>query len=214
MMKLSSLALLLSFGGTEAFVHPNRAGNTPSLLKGYLDDLSKDLYGPDGNPDPEMESKEATDMAKEDVDRFGVGSWDTYVEFDEFDGGDGQMGVAGDGNKQLEKFDMTEVAKSRSRSARNAWGSSTGYADNLRDKGVDTQRAQQLENWHNQQEVLNKRRQQQYMADQFDQVSSVDEDWRKLASFGVERNQVRILLSEKLDVQKSYEPLTTLLATT
>ena len=38
-------------------------------------------------------------MAKEDVDRFGVGDWDSYVEFNEFDGGDGQMGVAGDGNK-------------------------------------------------------------------------------------------------------------------
>ena len=56
---------------------------------------------------------------------------------------------------------------------------------------MDTQRAQQLENWHNQQEVLANRKQQRYMTEDFDQVSSADEDWRKLASFGVERNQVR-----------------------
>ena len=193
MMKLSSLALLLSFGGTEAFVHPNRAGNTPSLLKGYLDDLSKDLYGPDGNPDPEMESKEATDMAKEDLDRFGVGNWDSYVEFDEFDGGDGQMGVAGDGDSKLEKFDMSSMAKSKMMSAKNAWGRSTGYADSLVEKGVDTQRAQQLENWHSQQEVREQRRSHQRMAEQFDNYDA-DENWRNLAKFGVERNQVRHIL--------------------
>ena len=56
---------------------------------------------------------------------------------------------------------------------------------------MDTQHAQRLENWHNQQEVLAQRKQQRYMTEDFDQVSSPDEDWRKLASFGVERNQVR-----------------------
>ena len=102
------------------------------------------------------------------------------------------MGVAGDGNKKLEKFDNTEIAKSKSMSAKNAWGTSTGYADTLVAKGVDTARAQQLENWHNQQEVLNKRKQQRFMTDDFDQVGGEreDENWRELAKFGVERNQV------------------------
>ena len=63
------------------------------------------------------------------------------------------MGVAGDGSgNKLEKFDMSTMAKSRDRSAKNAWGTSTGYADTLIDNGMEAQRAQQLENWKNQQE--------------------------------------------------------------
>ncbi len=34
-------------------------------------------------------------MQKDQVQNAGVGNWDQYVEFEEFDGGDGQMGVAG-----------------------------------------------------------------------------------------------------------------------
>lgn len=65
------------------------------------------------------------------------------------------MGVAGDGSgNKLESFDMTSIEKSRDRSAKNAWGSTTGYADELIDKGVESQRAQQLENWKNQQEGM------------------------------------------------------------
>ena len=117
-MKLSGVALVAVFASVSAFSPRVSVVRTPKVLFGYLDDLSKELYGPDGNPVPEEESREATNMAKEDMDRFGVGNWDSYVEFDEFDGGDGQMGVAGDGNKQLEKFDMSEMAKSKARSAK------------------------------------------------------------------------------------------------
>merc|ERR1712161_132817 len=68
-----------------------------------------------------------------------------------FDGGDGQMGVAGDGASGLDKSDFatgslnTNVAKvstidkSKARSAKNAWGTSTGYADKLIEKRVWTQ---------------------------------------------------------------------------
>jgi hypothetical protein len=108
----------------------------------------------------------------------------------QFDGGDGQMGVAGDGNKKLEKFDMSEMAKSKTMSAKNAWGKSTGYAESLVEQGVDTARAQQLENWHNQQELLQQRKAQRWMTDEFDKVTSEDENWRNLKAFGVERNQV------------------------
>merc|ERR1712154_118669 len=79
--------------------------------------------------------------------------------------------------------------KSRMRSAKNAWGTSTGYADQLVEKGVDTARAQQLENWHNQREIQAKKQQQRYMTEQFDQVQeNAEADWRTLAKFGVERN--------------------------
>lgn len=33
----------------------------------------------------------------------------TWIDFNEFDGGDGQMGVAGDGQKGLEKMDAVPL---------------------------------------------------------------------------------------------------------
>ena len=99
-MKFSALAIICTIKASSAFVHPAQTSR-PTILNGYLDDLSAELYAPDDNPDPEATSHEATKMKEEDKDRYGVGSWDDYVEFDEFDGGDGQMGVAGDGNKSL-----------------------------------------------------------------------------------------------------------------
>jgi len=169
----------------------NRRSLSPSAtsLMGYLDDLSAELNQPDSNPIPEEESREANVLSKDNIDRAGPGSWDSYVEFDEFDGGDGQMGVAGDGSKGLASFDMSQVAKSKSMSAKNAWGTDSGYAKSLVEKGMDTAKAQQLENWHNQQEVLERRKAQRAMTEDFDNTQSEDEDWRKLASFGVERNQ-------------------------
>jgi len=160
------------------------------VVKGYLDDLTTELYAPNANPDVQDETHTATDMTTEEISQFGPGNFDDYVEFNEFDGGDGQMGVAGDGNKNLEKFDERVLFKSRSMSAKNAWGTSTGYADTLIDEGVDNQRAQQLENWRNQRELKQRSRQQREFVEQFDQVSSADEDWRALAKFGVERNEV------------------------
>jgi hypothetical protein len=66
------------------------------------------------------------------------------------------MGVAGDGQKGLEKEwkGSAEMAKSKTMSAKNAWGKSSGYADTLISQGMEATRAQQLENWQNQQEVL------------------------------------------------------------
>ncbi len=82
--------------------------------------------------------------------------------------------------------------KSRMRSAKNAWGTSTGYADELMQKrGMDSARAQQLENWHNQREIQAQKQQQRFMTEQYDQVQqNAEADWRTLSKFGVERNQV------------------------
>lgn len=196
-MKFSSIALVAALflrdsstvNGFSPMNTPGFSSTSSTVLMGYLDDLTTELNQPDSNPIPEEECREANVMAKEDVDRAGPGSWEAYVEFNEFDGGDGQMGVAGDGSKGLDKFDTTQIAKSKTMSAKNAWGTNTGYADSLVEQGVDTARAQQLENWHNQQEVLQRRKQQRFMTDDFDNASNDEEDWRKLASFGVERNQ-------------------------
>jgi hypothetical protein len=198
-MKLSAVALLLALESASAFV-PHTQSRSPTFLKGYLDDLI-DPNAPDPDPDLVAESREATQMAPDQIDRAGPGSWDQFVDFDEFDGGDGQMGVAGDGKKELEKFDMSAMAKSKSMSAKNAWGKSTGYADELISKGVDTQRAQQMENWQNQQEVLASRKEQQkYMTDDYDK-SDGDDNWRELAKFGVERNQ-------DFDLDDTFGPVT------
>lgn len=164
------------------------------VQKGYLDDLSGDLYGETDNPDLEQ-TREATDA--KDTDRYGVQDWNEFVDFDEFDGGDGQMGVAGDGNKGLEKFGdnvSPQLAKSKTMSAKNAWGTSTGYSDTLRDKGVDTARAQQLENWANQQELRQKRLDHTSDIDSYESQAA-DENWRELASFGIERTQVRFCIA-------------------
>jgi len=195
-MKFSSFALAAAFffqdsstvSGFSPSIVPGFSSSATMLL-GYLDDIQGDIYAPDSNPIPEEEAREANQMSKDNIDRAGPGSWDSYVEFNEFDGGDGQMGVAGDGSKGLDKFDMTSMAKSKSMSAKNAWGTNSGYAETLVAKGIDTAKAQQLENWHNQQEVLKKRQAQRFMTEDFDTSPGDEEDWRKLASFGVERNQ-------------------------
>lgn len=168
-------------------------------VKGYLDDLQDELKRKtDEGYNADTESLEATTLDRKQVDRYGPGSWESYKDFgDEFDGGDGQMGVAGDGNKGLEKMGSgpsvtPSYDNSRARSAKNAWGTSSGYADELMAKnpGMDVSRAQQMENWANQREVWKK---QQYVKEIEQtlsaQQSTAEEDWRKLAKFGVERNQ-------------------------
>jgi len=177
---------------------------TSSPLKGYLDDLTSDLGGEDSNPIPEEESREANKMDKSLIENAGPGTFTDFVDFDEFDGGDGQMGVAGDGQKGLEKIGGgAALFNSKSMSAKNAWGTSSGYADKLResDPKIDTARAQQLENWANQQEVRAKNQGLKEMADNFDaQQSSDEENWRQLAKFGVERN-------EEFDMDEEFGPV-------
>lgn len=202
-------SIILFAGGitVDAFVPHNlglKSRNT-IVLRGYLDDLSKELYEKETAPDLMKDSREYNNMKKSDIDRYGPGTFEVFQDFEEFDGGDGQMGVAGDGRSGLEKdkeeFNAPMLAgktkeerqadKSKMRSARNAWGTFTGYSDALRAKGVDTARAQQLENWANQQEVLKKRGDMRYMTDEFDKVrENAEADWRTLAKFGVERNEV------------------------
>lgn len=193
-MKFTTTTTLLAIAAAPAAINAFMPSGTTTTSKysfglrmGYLDDLNKYMGSPE-DEEPEVDdSREATKLAGDKVDRGGVGDWSQFVDFDEFDGGDGQMGVAGDGNKQLEKFDMSSMAKSKEMSAKNAWGKTTGYAEDLKAQGMEAQRAQQLENWKNQQEVLTARKQQRYMTDSFDKPTGEDDQW-SLASFGIERN--------------------------
>ncbi len=106
---------------------------------------------------------------------------------EEFDGGDSGGGVVGDGNTDLEDqhnspsvvrggFDSASagsagdqvgrgnvktIPSAREMSAKgNYFGRSTGYAAKLIEQGMDPVRAQQLENWHNQNDLaaLNRQR--------------------------------------------------------
>jgi hypothetical protein len=63
---------------------------TITQLYGYLEDMSKDLYGADPNPNIDAESREATQMPLKDVDRYGPSDFSQFVDFNEFDGGDGR----------------------------------------------------------------------------------------------------------------------------
>mmetsp|Transcript_9693 Transcript_9693/g.12801 ORF Transcript_9693/g.12801 Transcript_9693/m.12801 type:complete len:304 (+) Transcript_9693:71-982(+) len=175
-----------------------------TVLFGYLDDLNTELRGPIEEEEEGELDRESMNLEKEKVANYGVGDWSSFVDFDEFDGGDGQMGVAGDGKKGLDAEWKKEAhfAKSQARSAKNAWGTSTGYADSLIEQGVETSRAQQLENWQNQQELRNARTQHRSITDQFEsQQSPADEDWRQLSKFGVERN-------EEFDLDESFGAVT------
>jgi len=205
-MYLSKSLTLSLFGAAST----NVAAFVPSCLprtsyapplNGYLDDLTSELHAEDDSPDVEAQSREANKMDKSLIDRAGPGSFKDFVDFNEFDGGDGQMGVAGDGNAGLEKMDNVPQIASRQMSAKNAWGTSTGYADELRETGLDTARAQQLENWANQQEVRAKNQQLKQMAESFDNDESRDEEnWRQLANFGVERTQ-------EFDMEEEFGPV-------
>lgn len=100
------------------------------------------------------------------------------------------MGVAGDGKAGLaaEWKGGAEMAKSKAMSAKNAWGKVTGYADTLIEQGVEATRAQQMENWRNQQEVQAARTEHRWLTDNFDN-SKEDEDWRNLSNFVGEKVQ-------------------------
>lgn len=190
-MKFSLAFLTLLAAPVAAFLPAQQqqsvaSRSAPALLN-YLDDLNGGKVEDIPEEEEEDDSRDATKLAKEGVVNGGVGDWSTFVDFNEFDGGDGQMGVAGDGSgNKLESFDMSSINKSRDRSAKNAWGTSSGYADDLREKGMEGQRAQQLENWKNQQEVLAAKKNQRFMTEEYD--TSEDNQW-DLSKFGVERNQ-------------------------
>lgn len=195
-MKVTSLSVVLlavTVGTVSPFVVPTKSDHhSVVVVRGYLDDLSQYVYDPNAGKDVVDDSREATMLDKDKVDRYGPGDLRQFVDFNEFDGGDGQMGVAGDGSKGLDKEwqGQAEMAKSKTMSAKVAWGKSTGYADTLIESGVEATRAQQIENWKNQREVQEQRNQHRWMTDEFDNTSNkVDEDWRKLSSFSGQQVQ-------------------------
>jgi len=101
--------------------------------------------------------------------------YDGFIDDDGFDGGDGQVGVVGDGKNHMEEFDKTAAVKTTQSRGRvmggseskknraNVFGYTTGYAEQLKEQGMTqvdeygddrlAARRQQLENWRNQREL-------------------------------------------------------------
>lgn len=116
-------------------------------------------HGPDVDPSSIIE-RDSTKMEKDKIRHYGPGDFDQYVDHDTsdlFDGGDSEMGLAGDGNLGLRRIGrdvsphMARTLKAKVDPVAVAHGS---YADELlSDQGMDAARAQQLENWATQNEI-------------------------------------------------------------
>ena len=124
-------------------------------------------HGPDVEPPTDIEKLgyDFTKMSKDKIDRYGPGDFNQFVDFpsDQFDGGDSDMGLSGDGTIGLKKLGRdvsphlakTLAAKVISEESNQEAISRTSYADELlqANPGMDEVRAQQLENWATQKEI-------------------------------------------------------------
>lgn len=95
----SFLATTMAFSATTTTtnllhtINIHQSSSFSFSLYGYLDNLSRDeLYDTRGDPNPDgNESREDTQMSKDQLDRYGPGDLSSFVDFgDEFDGGDGR----------------------------------------------------------------------------------------------------------------------------
>jgi len=125
-------------------------------------------HGPDVEPLTEEErlGPDYTKMNKELINNFGPGVFDGFADVnDQFDGGDSEMGLTGDGTVGLKKLgrDVTpHVARTTGARTRGyepheevIVSQSMSYAEELMhvNPSMDFVRAQQLENWAEQREI-------------------------------------------------------------
>jgi len=85
-MKFVPVALSL-VASAQAFSVPSSTSfaRTSVIGYGYLDDLRSELYEEVDNPDVEGVDRESTKANAEDIENYGVGSWEGFVDFeDEF----------------------------------------------------------------------------------------------------------------------------------
>lgn len=147
---------------------------TPTRLS-EIDDVEEKTY-----EEKAMWKKYNEDQAGIKQEGVNPTNYEGFVDTEGFDGGDGQVGVVGDGSNHLESFDETGAvvkkmgtgaqtarikgeaiggSESKARQ-KNAFGMMTGYADKLKEEGMVelneygedmlAARRQQLENWANQ----------------------------------------------------------------
>lgn len=185
MCRLQAVLLTLAVSSTHGF----HAFTTPRALPSRTRTIvASDYEGvvrlseieeddPDAPKPWETYKQEQEGAAQEGV--IQTSDYSTFIDDDGFDGGDGQVGVVGDGKNHMEEFDMTRagtaadkknasvrrvgesIGGSESKKTRgNVFGYTTGYADKLKEQGMTrineygedelAARRQQLENWQNQ----------------------------------------------------------------
>ena len=113
-------------------------------------------HGPDVDPSSEIGS-DSTKMDKEKIRHYAPGDFAHYVDpSDLFDGGDSEMGLAGDGNLGLRRIgrDVSpHMARTMTAKIDQAAEASSYAEELLNNSGMDVTRAQQLENWATQNEI-------------------------------------------------------------
>jgi len=144
-------------------------------------DNKKKWWDQDDEGREESNPRDHTGVGEADSN-YGPTNYEGFIDADGFDGGDGQVGVVGDGKNHMEEFDMSAEdsrglkggrklnqmgGRESKLNAKNAWGTTTGYADELAKRGmveIDeygedklARRRQQLENWRNQEELRMKK---------------------------------------------------------
>jgi len=144
-------------------------GASTTLNSGHVSSSTKLYYralhhGPDVPDHSSNIERESTKMDKDKIRHYGPGDFDQYVDHDSsdlFDGGDSEMGLAGDGNLGLRRIGrdvsphMTRTLIAKVDSEVATVHTSTSYADELLSDqhNMDVARAQQLENWATQNEI-------------------------------------------------------------
>ena len=177
-----ALQLVLS-PSADAFVITHATRCNPSTKLDY-----RSLHhGPDVEPLTDMEKQgvDFTKMPKDELDRFGPGSFDQYADstFNDFDGGDSETGLVGDGQSGLRQFGydvsphLANTMAARYSSAyeevETAQRTDMSYAEEMMhsNPSMDEIRAVQLQNWATQQEIasanryMNEKTQVYYEAD-------------------------------------------------
>ena len=186
-MARTALALLLASRAAALVPTLRTTTVTKTISKvSYLSEVEdadkKKKWWDQDDPDREESNpRDHTGIGEADSN-YGPTNYEGFIDADGFDGGDGQVGVVGDGKNHMEEFDMSAEdskgvkggrklnqmgGRESKLNAKNAWGTTTGYADELAKRGmveIDeygedklARRRQQLENWRNQEELRMKK---------------------------------------------------------
>lgn len=210
------LAFQVLSPSVDAFAITHASKSNPSTTQlGY-----RSLHhGPDVEPLTEMEKQgvDFTKMPKDELDRFGPGSFDQYPDStsNDFDGGDSETGLVGDGQYGLRQIgcDVSpHLAKTMAARYSPAYEevetsqmTTMSYAEELvhSNPSVDEIRAVQLQNWATQQEIasanryMNEKTQVNYEAtdDDFIDYSETSLDQLPINEIGAEDETVDCLIT-------------------
>lgn len=186
-----ALAILVSSPSADAFASYATRNNFSTQLN-----YRSLHHGPDVEPltDIEKHGVDFTKMPKDKLDRFGPGSFDQYAENsfsnDLFDGGDSEMGLAGDGNLGLRQIGydvsphLVNTMTARYSPDDENTISTMSYAEEFMHSNTsDEIRAAQLQNWKIQQEIASANRYMNEKTQVYFEADAGYSDYSEDASF-------------------------------